>query len=173
MAAGDEEIRPGFVAIGRVLGAFGVRGDLKVEALGPDSCLAAGRTVSISDRKYVIQRSRRRERFLYVKLAGVGGREAAAGLRGAYLQTPEGDLPPLAEGEFYRFQLIGLAVRTTDGGDLGEIKEVLSTPENDVFVVRGPAGEVLIPATADVIQQVDLERRLVTIEAIPGLLAET
>lgn len=166
----DDDIAPGHVAVGRVLAASGLRGDVKVEPLAPDTEFARGRRVSINGRARVIDSSRRRERFVYVKLSGVEGREEAASLRGAYLQVPEGDLAALPDGQFYRFQLIGLTVRATDGGDIGRITDVISTPENDVFVVQGPLGEVLIPSTSDVVQKVDLADRTVTVEVIPGLL---
>jgi 16S rRNA processing protein RimM len=82
----------------------------------------------------------------------------------------EDSLPTLPEGEFYRFQLLGLRVVSTEGQELGTIEDVFSTPENDVYVVRGESGEVLIPAVEDVVTAIDLEARLVTVEVIPGLL---
>jgi 16S rRNA processing protein RimM len=166
--AGD--VAPGHVAVGRVVAASGLRGHVKAEPLAPDAELAQGRSVSVNGREHVIESSRRRGRFIYVKLSGVDTREEAASLRGAYLQVREADLAALPAGQFYRFQLIGLAVRATDGRDLGRITEVISTPENDVFVVQGPLGEVLIPATDDVVRGIDLDERVATVEVIPGLL---
>ncbi|MDO8614964.1 MAG: ribosome maturation factor RimM [Dehalococcoidia bacterium] len=166
----SDEVRPGFVAIGRILTTRGVHGDLKVEPLAPDEAFVAGSSVAIRGGSFQIASSSRRARFLYVKLEGVDTPRDAGDLRGAYLQVPESDLAPLAQDSYYRFQLIGLAVRTTEGRDLGRIQEVLSTAANDVFVVTGAAGEVLLPATDDVIQRIDLEAGVVTIEVIPGLL---
>jgi len=164
-----DEIPPGYVAVGRVLGAWGVRGELKIEPLAPESVLATGHTVSIAGRDYTIERSDRSGRFVRLKIAGVDAREEAQLLRGTYLQVPEGDLKPLPEGEYYRFALVGLAVRSLDGRELGHVVDVLSTPENDVYVVKGPGGEVLIPAVDDVVREIDL-RTGITIEIVPGLL---
>lgn len=171
MSPRDDEIAPGHVAVARVLAARGLRGELKAEPLAPDAELAPGRTVRVRGREHVIERSHRRERVFYVKLSGVDSRAEAELLRNAYLQVPEAELAPLTADRFYRFQLIGLSVKSTDGRDLGRIRDVFSTPENDVFVVQGPLGEVLLPATEDVIQEVDLEQGRVTVEVIPGLLA--
>ena len=77
---------------------------------------------------------------------------------------------PLAEDEYYAHQLIGLDVLTVDGQDLGRISDVLYTKANDVFVVLGPQGEILLPAIADVVEGVDLEKGLVTVRLMPGLI---
>jgi len=166
----EREIPEGFVAIGRVLGAWGVQGDFKVEPLAPASAFARGRTIQISGKTYVIERSRARQRFVYVKLAGIDFREQVATIRGGYMMVPETELAPLPEGEYYRYQLIGLAVRVTDGRDIGRIEDVFSTGANDVYVVRGPLGEVLVPAVEDVVQSVDVAGGIVTIVPVPGLL---
>jgi 16S rRNA processing protein RimM len=165
-----DEIRVGYVAIGRVLGAWGVRGDLKIQPLAPQSALLAGHSVSIARSEYTIERSDASGRFVRLKIAGVDNREEAQLLRGAYLQAREEDLKPLPDGEYYRFQLVGLAVICIDGRNLGRVVDVISAPENDVYVVKGPDGEVLIPAIDDVVQEIDLKNETISIETIPGLL---
>jgi 16S rRNA processing protein RimM len=165
-----DEIRGGYVAIGRVLGAWGVRGDLKIQPLAPQSALLAGHSVSIARSEYTIERSDASGRFVRLKIAGVDNREEAQLLRGAYLQAREEDLKPLPDGEYYRFQLVGLAVICIDGRNLGRVVDVISAPENDVYVVKGPDGEVLIPAIDDVVQEIDLKNETISIETIPGLL---
>ncbi|HEU4759731.1 MAG TPA: ribosome maturation factor RimM [Dehalococcoidia bacterium] len=166
-----DDVEPGYVAVGRVLSPHGVRGDLKVEPLaGTPDLLAPGHAVTIAGTPRTIERAARRGRLLYVKLAGIDDRETAATLRDRYLQVPESDLQPLAEGEYYRFQLIGLAVRSTQGESLGRVVDVLSTPGNDVFVVQGPQGEVLVPATDDIVREIDIAGGAMTVEVVPGLL---
>jgi 16S rRNA processing protein RimM len=165
-----DEIAHAYVAVGRVLGAWGVRGDLKIEPMSPASAISAGSIVSIAGRTYEIARSEPSGRFTRLKLVGVDTREEARLLRGAYLQAPEADLEPLPEGEYYRFQLVGLKVRSLDGHQLGQVVDVLSTAENDVYVVESAQGEVLIPAVDDVVRDIDLSESIITIEIIPGLL---
>lgn len=77
---------------------------------------------------------------------------------------------PLPEGQFYHHQIIGLQVRTTSGEYIGEITDILTGKSNDNYIVRGDTGEILIPAIEDVIQSIDLDTGVVTIEAIEGLL---
>lgn len=165
-----DEIRPGYVAVGRILGARGLRGELKIEALAPESALAAGRNVTIAGHHYIIESSHPSGRFVRLKISGVDTRKEALLLRGAYLQALERDLKPLPDGEYYRFQLLGLGVRSLDGRDLGRVTDVLSTTQHDVYVVEGPHGEVLIPAVDDVVSNVDLAAGIITVELIPGLL---
>ncbi len=76
----------------------------------------------------------------------------------------------LPEGQFYHHQIIGLQVRTTRGEYIGDIVDILTGKSNDNYIVRGPTGEILIPAIEDVVQSIDLDAGIVTIEAIEGLL---
>jgi 16S rRNA processing protein RimM len=147
-----------------------VRGDLKVEPLAPPAAFKPGRTVFLGQTEYTIERSRSAARILYLKLAGIDDRERAAEERGRYLQLPETALDPPGDDTYYWFQLIGLRVVTTPGEELGEITEIITTGSNDVFVVRGPRGELLIPAIEDVVREVDVEGGRMVIDPIPGLL---
>jgi 16S rRNA processing protein RimM len=165
-----DKVAPGFVAVARVLGAWGVRGALKVEPLAPRSALVPGHRVLVDGQAREIQDAQTSGKFLRLKLVGVEDREAAVSLRDQLLQVPETDLEPLPYGQYYRFQLIGLRVVGAGGEDLGSVTDVLVAPENDVYVVQGDSGEVLIPAIDDVVQNIDLERGEITIEIVPGLL---
>jgi 16S rRNA processing protein RimM len=167
--AGD--VPDGYVAVGRVQGAFGVRGDLKIEPLAPPQTFAPGRTITLAGQTYGVERSRRHKNSLLVKLDGIEQREEAADLRSEYLLVPESELEPLGEDEYYRYQLIGLRVVSTQGEELGEVTDVLDRPANDVFVVRGPRGEILVPAADDIVQSIDIAAGTMTIEVVPGLLS--
>jgi 16S rRNA processing protein RimM len=165
-----EEITPGQVAVARVLGAWGPRGAIKVEPLAPPKVLSRGRKLRADGQTFEIRDVQRSGRLLRLKLAGIDDREVAGRLRDKFLQIPEAELEPLPPGEFYRFQLLGLMVQSNAGQDLGPITDVLTAPENDVYVVHGAYGEVLIPAVDDVVLAIDLDARVVTVEIVPGLL---
>ena len=165
-----EDIPDGFVAIARVLGAWGVHGELKAEALAPLEVLSSGRAVTVGGRDTSIERAAESGRHLRLKLSGVESREETVAFRGQFVLTPEDSLPALPGDVYYRFQLLGLRVVATTGEELGVIEDVFSTPANDVYVVRGPRGEVLVPAVDDVVRGIDLSQRLMTVEVIPGLL---
>jgi 16S rRNA processing protein RimM len=167
------EVTSGYVAVGRVVGAWGVNGDLKVEPLSPAGFLSPGRSVTISGLDRTIDRSKKAGRFLSLKLAGVESREDARWLQGAYLEALEANLQSLGEGEYYRFQLLGLAVLSSDGRDLGRVTDILSTASNEVYIVHGPFGEILVPAIDDIVLNVDIVSGAITVDVVPGLLPDS
>jgi len=154
-----------------VLGAFGVRGDVRVR-LETDvlANLSAGRRVYVGSSRQATEI----EAFHAgikprLKLRGVHTREAARDLRGAEIAVPLPEAVPLPAGSYYGVELIGVRVVALTGDLVGTLREVLSTGSNDVYVVRGPDGEVLVPAIPDVVQGFDPQRRVLTIDLIEGL----
>jgi 16S rRNA processing protein RimM len=165
-----KDIPDGFVAIGRVLGAWGLLGHFKIEPLASSAVFRKGSRVCLAGEVRTVESFRASGRHARLKLEGVDDRDAAIACRDEYLLLPESDLPTPDEGHYYRFQLIGLRVISTEGEDLGEITDVFATAANDVFVVRGPRGEILVPAIEDIVHEISLADRRVTIEVVPGLL---
>lgn len=165
------EVRPGYVAVGRVLAPRGLRGEIKVHPLtdSPEH-LSPGRTLFLAGEGRTVQAARWQKGFALLKLSGIDDREAAEALRGLYLELPESELAPLAEGQYYRYQLVGLRVESTEGETLGRVASVFSTPANDVLVVQGEKGEVLVPAVDEIVKEVDVAGGRIVVEAVPGLL---
>ncbi len=104
-----------------------------------------------------------------IKLRGINTREAAEALRGAELVIPIHEAVPLPEGRFYAVELLGVHVVDTRGDSLGTIRDVLVTGSNDVYVVSGPDGEVLVPATSEVVQEFNPKTRQMTIYMLEGM----
>lgn len=171
MSRPRENASQGYVAVGRVLGPWGLRGELKVEPLTdfPER-FALGCSLYVEGVAYVIERCRWHKGKAYVKLSGIGSAAAAEALRQRFLEVPEDELKPLSEGEYYQFQILGLEVRTIEGQPLGKVTQILSTGSNDVFVVHGEGGELLIPALDDVIKAIDLDGGWIEVELVEGLL---
>jgi 16S rRNA processing protein RimM len=155
---------PGFVAVGRILAPFGLKGEVKVLSLteNPDRFRPKARLYA-GPQPVTVEASREASGHLYVKLKGFPDRGSVEKFRLTLLQVPESDLPELAEGEYYRFQLVGLNVEDRTGAPLGVLEEVLETGANDVYRVGTPGGtDLLLAATPDVIVSVDLaEKRMV------------
>ncbi len=169
----SSEIAEGYIAIGYIAAVFGVKGEVKVTLATDFPERFQGLTtvyMGPEARPVRLLSSRPHQDFLLVRLEGYADRTAAQALPGLWLQVPEADVLPLSEGEHYVFQLIGLRVRTTDGREVGVIEEILSMPANDVFVVQGPAGEVLVPYINDVIAEERLEDGEIVVHPLPGLL---
>lgn len=150
---------PGFVAVGRVLAPFGLKGEVKVQPLTDNpKRFATGARMYARQERVTVAGAREAGGHLYVRFKGMGDRTSVERLRHALLQVPERDLPALPEGEYYRFQLLGLRVVRRDGSVLGTLEEVIETGANDVYRVRtADGGDALLAATDDVIVRVDLD----------------
>lgn len=91
-------------------------------------------------------------------------------LRKAVIEVQKKYLPALPKNKFYHHQIIGLIVVNSEGKKIGQIAEIIETGSNDVYVVKGPGKEYLIPAIKDVILNIDLSSGTVTIAPMKGLL---
>jgi len=110
------------------------------------------------------------KRYL-LTLKGVASVQAAEALRGTNLLLLAGDLEPLPEGVYYRWQIVGLRVLLEDGAELGTVVEVLRTGANDVYEVEQASGrKVLIPAISSVVKEIDLDAGVLRAHMPPGLL---
>ena len=101
-------------------------------------------------------------------------RDQAESLVGCELWIPRSSLPPLDEDTHYWVDLIGLSVFTADGEYLGRISDIIATGANDVYVVKTPEGypveEILLPAIASVILEVDQQDQKMIVELPEGLI---
>lgn len=159
-----------WVVVGRVLGPWGVRGDLRVEPHSDSHRrFSPGSRVFLDGSETAVASSRPHRGGLVVRLESVADRNAAETLKGASLTVPRDQVEPLPDGSYYYFQIIGLRVLTDAGEELGEVREVIATGSNDVYVVRGPAGERLVPALNDVVLDVDLDGGRMTVRLPEGL----
>lgn len=152
------------IRVGQVVGAFGVKGAVKVRSLTdfPDR-FAPGAELTLEGASHRVEWSREQTTGLVVKLDGVDDRSAAQERRGRYLEVPDETLRPLPAGRWYHHDLVGLAVRSESGRDLGTLTEVVEPPANDVWVARRGSEELLIPVIPDAIRDVDVPGGTVTI----------
>jgi 16S rRNA processing protein RimM len=166
--------------VGRISGAHGLRGTLQVRFSGdgPDNLLGATQVIigsSVDDPQATTMEIESaapgRTGEVRMAIAGVDGREAALQLRGRLVMLEAGQLEPLPEGEYYEFQLVGCRVEGQNGEEIGSVREVWSTGPSDVLIVANEeGGQHLIPTGGDFLKEVDLERRRIVVEIIPGLL---
>lgn len=97
-------------------------------------------------------------------------RGAAERHRGLELFVPGSDLPRLAAGTYYHWEIVGLEVVTDEGESLGRVTEILKTGANDVYVVQTPGSpEILIPAIEPVVREIDLEAGIMRVHLLAGL----
>lgn len=169
-----DETEPRFLVIGRIIKPHGVRGEVRVEVMTdvPERFTWL-ETVYLGEdppQSIGVESVRFHKNFALVKFEGYDTREAAVSLRAQLLQVPEDESIPLEEGEYFLYQLVGLAVYSDEGEHLGELVEVLETKANNVFVINGPRGEVLLPDTEEVVQDIDFENGRMEVHLLPGLI---
>jgi len=104
---------------------------------------------------------------LAVQLKGCADRDAAAALTGTDIGIYRSQLPEAEADEFYWHDLVGMQVVTRDDRVLGQLDHLLETGANDVMVIKGEQ-EFLVPyIEGQVVQSVDLETRVVTVDWDP------
>lgn len=113
---------------------------------------------------------KRRDSVLLVRFEGYEDRTAAEALQHTGLWIGVEDRRTLSDDEYWPDELVGCAVRDLDGCEHGWVSDVIEGPAQDRLVVSTPDGEVEIPFVSDLVVRVDLESRLVVIDAIPGLM---
>ena len=167
------------VVVGHIMRAHGLRGEVLVEPASdvPERFLDLGKVFVVgageSRTTHEVEEVRRHGDAFLVKLVGVEDPESARTLLAGKALCVARDRVPAAEGdESYHFELIGIEVVRTDGPKVGRLVEIIETGANDVYVVRGPAGEILIPATRAVIERVDVAAGTMWVRPIPGLFDE-
>jgi len=122
-----------------------------------------------------VERVRFHQRLVILKLAGCDSRDQAENLRGQWLQVPIEEAIPLAEGEHFYYQLIGLQVETAGGELLGKLVEILETGANNVFVIRNSrprTGDLLLPDIPGVVLDIDLKASRMVVKLPTGLRDE-
>ncbi|MCY4527531.1 MAG: ribosome maturation factor RimM [Chloroflexi bacterium] len=157
------------VVVGEIIGAWGLRGDVKVQTHSdyPDRFIP-GSSVYLGNERCVIVRVHKHKVGFVVGFDGVSDRTAAELLRGKTLTVPSSELPGLDDGTFFYFDIIDMAVHTSNGDELGRIEEIISAGGNDVYVVRGTGKEILIPAARDYVVEVDVKRGIMTVSLPDG-----
>jgi 16S rRNA processing protein RimM len=171
--------RDDLVLVGRVVGVHGIRGGLKVYSYAESLSVyeaEEGLRVALPDgsiRAMTVQRVQPHGRVLLMTLGGVVDRTQAERLIGSTLSVGKACLPVLEEDTYYWSDLMGLRVYDTTGAHLGQLDEVIPTPGNDIYVVRGRQDghtkEILIPAIGDVVLKIDLDGKTMIVDPPEGL----
>ncbi len=158
------------ITVGRLHGAFGVRGELKLESFTePAHAIARYQPWLVRDARGATRacegvRVRVGGKGLIATMPGIEDRDAADALHGADVLVPRSALPPPAPGEYYWVDLEGLRVVNVEGIDLGTISHLFSTGANDVVVVQGERDRMIPFVTPDYVKSVDFEAGLVTVD---------
>jgi 16S rRNA processing protein RimM len=157
------------LVVGYVARAHGISGELAVRTfdVASDALEDVERVVlrgrDGTERDFEVTGSRPASREVLLTLASVDGRLAAEALRGSTVLVYREDLEPPAEGEFFQGDLVGLQALSPEGKSLGRVEEVWNAGPVPTLVIRGEAGEFLIPFADDFVPRVDLEAGVIQV----------
>lgn len=163
-----------WVAVGEIVGVFGVQGGLKVRPLTdfPDR-FQRTETVYLGDehKPHQVIGSSTHGRQIVLRLAGIDTPEDGARWRGTRIFVPDAEITPLPGNQFYVHDVIGLRVLREDGVSLGTVSDVISNGANDLYVVRESrtGADTLLPAVKEFVKSVDVANGVVIVTPIPGL----
>lgn len=171
-------IPKGYIAVGLITSAHGLRGEVKVELhtdfperFAPGVKLFLGEDLE----EVTVSSARPHQGQVLLQFEGYESREAVDEIRGLWIFVPDDQAVELEEDTYFVHDIIGLSVQTVAGELLGTVKEVLFTGANDVYIVTppdDPKREILLPAIEEVVKQVDLDKGILVVEPLPGLLDE-
>ncbi|MBF0160696.1 MAG: 16S rRNA processing protein RimM [Magnetococcales bacterium] len=173
----------GWVAVGRLQGAFGVKGWARILSFTdpPERILTfptwwlgrhlpVGHPPGVGFTEVVPLSGQKHGRGVVALLRGVENPEAAQALSGSDVWIPRENLPEPEEGAHYWADMVGMQVVTQEGERLGTVAYLFATGANDVLVVQeADGGERLLPFTREVVRNVDRNSQTMTVSLMPGM----
>lgn len=147
------------VTLAVIIGAHGVTGEVRLKVFTEE----LGAYKSFNDGKLTLKSTRHGSNGTIARIAEVNDRNAAEAMRGTELTVPRSSLPPLADGEYYHADLLGLPAISTDGEALGKVIAIDDFGAGDVIEVERPTGKrFMVPMNADAVPEWNAERLIVS-----------
>jgi 16S rRNA processing protein RimM len=154
-------------SVGKIVNTQGIRGEVKIisQTDFPELRFAKGNQLIMIDPATGSQQ------LYYVKFTAWNNINEVEKYKGWLLKVSEDDLAKLDDEEYYYHEILGCKVVTSQGEELGTIVEILTPGANDVWVVKRAKGkDILLPVIDDVIVNVNITNKMVTIEVMEGLI---
>lgn len=169
------------LTVGKLVNTHGIRGEIKILSRTdfPEVRFAPGSKLLIvpengsSTFEVTVESSREHKGVYIVRLEGYTNINQIEKYKGSLIKVPGENLVELPENEYYFHQIVGCEVFTDDNDSqpIGTITEILQPGANDVWVVKPAKGsEILIPVINDVVLNVDIEAKRITVHLMEGLL---
>lgn len=169
----------GYLLVGEIRRAHGIRGECRVLPTTdhPESVYAPGRVLALGSPAgevaaefgaVTVVSARPFKGELIVRFREVRDRSIAEAFRARTLLIPREEAQPLATGEYFVSDLVGLEVRTVAGDPVGRVQEVYEVGTVRLLGVEDGGEERLLPFRKEIVKDVDLVRRVVTIDPPAG-----
>jgi 16S rRNA processing protein RimM len=165
-----------FVAVGKITGAVGLKGEMKIlrwsespERFTHVKSLWIGLGADDA-REFVVEDVRFGGRDTVLKLHGIESRTAAEELRDLLMLVPASEVVEPPAGSFFVDDVLGMNVVTEEGKRVGIVRDILRLPSNDLWQVDSGSRLISIPAVKEFIRKVDLQAKTIVIHEVEGLL---
>jgi 16S rRNA processing protein RimM len=161
-------VQADLIELGRLKGAYGVKGWVRVAPHQDGSALLHARrwwlATAEGDRAIEVEAARVHGRSVVAKWPGCDSKEAADALRGLAVRVARSDFPPLAADEHYWIDLIGATVVNRQGATLGEVAGLQDNGAQALIEVQGAAGRCLIPLVPAYVERIDAAARRIEVD---------
>jgi 16S rRNA processing protein RimM len=164
------------ITIGKAVKPFGVKGEIKIEPMTdfPRRFEKLSRVYLVSHAGKEVAGKVKSVRYAgdvpFILFEGYDTPEKAKAFNGWFIKVPEEETEPLPEGTYYWFELIGMEVLSEGGDKLGTIVDIFKTGSNDIYVLKRGRKEIYLPATQEVIKQVDRKTKRMIVHLMDGLM---
>ncbi|ERI92889.1 16S rRNA processing protein RimM [Clostridiales bacterium oral taxon 876 str. F0540] len=155
-----------FMTVGQIINTHGVHGELKVYPLTDDiRRFRKLKKIFIDGIENSIAWCKLQNDKVIIKVEGIDSIEMAQKYKNKYIEIPRTEAVPLNEGEYFIADLIGCKVLDENGKELGSVYDVIQTPSNDVYWVKGNT-EILVPALKTIVSSIDVIRAEIVIKPV-------
>ena len=161
------------ILLGRIVGAFGIRGQIKIESwTEPRDAIFRYQPwilldVQGNEREFQGARGKESGKHLVATFPDVTDRDVVEAMRGTDIYVLRSALPPPKAGEFYWIDLEGFRVVNVEGVDFGTVSHLFSTGANDVLFVRGDRERMVPFVEPDFVKSIDFDGGLITVDWDP------
>lgn len=165
-----------YFEIGQIVNTFGIKGMVKVNPFTDDISQFKKIESILVDKKGTfiemqIEEVKYSKNQVLLKLKGIDTIEEAEKYRNCYLKLSREKARKLPKGTYFIADLIGIKVYTEEGDLLGKVDDIYNSGASDIYVVKNELGkQILLPATKEVIRQIDLEQKKIIVHILKGLI---
>ena len=165
-----------YFEIGQIVNTNGLKGFVKVKPFTDDiKEFETFETIYVQKKteliEFKIESVRYAKNMVLLKLKGIDDIDSAEALRNLYIKVSREQLPELQENSYYIVDLLECEVVTVEGKILGKMDDVFNTGSNDIYVVKNEKGkQILLPAIKEVIKNIDIPNRKITVKLMEGLI---
>lgn len=152
------------LAVGKILKAHGIRGDVKAESyMDTPASFSEIKKLFVDGEELVVERAKVAGNFVLIKFKGVDTMNDAELLRGKLLSAEKTDLPDPGQNRYYIGDLLGSKVCDEEGCFIGTLKDVLQYGSADVYLLENGKGTVMFPFVGDVVKEISVKEQIITV----------